>query len=99
MSIARLAALIIVSVYTPPANHLDAQVAARGYWQTRYNVSDDRVQITFEDFDYRGRRGGSTSYGIAPSLLQGVSRSQLADGDGAVRFSLVRDAGTFNFEG
>ena len=94
---AALTAIIAIAPST------QAQSAQSGYWQLRYDPSTDRwgerVQLTFEDYDRRFGHRGSTSFGVTPSQLQGVTVTQLANSEGAVRFRLVRDAGTFNFEG
>ena len=47
-----------------------------------------------------GDRGhGTTSFDVRPEELRGLSLSQLSSYNGPARFQLVRDAGTFNFEG
>src|SRR5256714_5758804 len=76
-----------------------AQPADQGTWRIYYEPSRERVQLTFEDYENGGRRHGSTSFGVRPTELRGLPLSQLSSYSGPARFQLVRDAGTFNFEG
>src|SRR6266550_761035 len=76
-----------------------AQTSGRGLWQLRYDPTNNRAQLSFEDYDERYGHHGMTSFGVDPAQLQGLSRAQLVDQDGPVSFRLVRDAGTFSFQG
>src|SRR5690242_10581126 len=72
-----------------------AQSADRGTWQLYYEPSRERVELTFEHYEDGARRHGTTSFGLRPAELAGLSRSQLSSYDGPASFRLVRDAGTF----
>ena len=74
------------------------QTRDQGSWRLYYQPERDRIQLTFEDFQGRGR-GGMTSFGVRPSELRGLSIDQLSAASTPVRFQLVRDAGTFSFDG
>src|SRR5256714_5925660 len=76
-----------------------AQTPDEGTWRIYYEPSRERIQLTFEDYENGGRRHGSTSFGVRPTELRGLPLSQLSSYSGPARFQLVRDAGTFNFEG
>ncbi len=76
-----------------------AQTADQGTWRIYYEPTRDRVQLTFEDYESGSRRHGSTSFGVSPAELRGLPLSQLTSYSGPAKFQLVRDAGTFNFEG
>jgi hypothetical protein len=77
-----------------------AQTAAeQGTWRIYYEPSRERVQLSFEHYENGGRRHGQTSFGVRPSELRGLPQSQLSSYSGPAKFQLVRDAGTFNFEG
>ncbi|MFL5477576.1 MAG: hypothetical protein ACJ79X_01020, partial [Gemmatimonadaceae bacterium] len=76
-----------------------AQSGDRGTWRIYADRLRDRVQLSFEEYEGGGRRHGQTSYGVRPSELSGLSQSQLSSYNGPVKFQLVRDVGTFNFEG
>jgi hypothetical protein len=76
-----------------------AQTADRGTWRIYYQPDRDRVQLAFEHYENGARRHGSTSFGVRPTELRGLPLSQLSSYSGPARFQLVRDAGTFNFEG
>src|SRR5256714_2153139 len=88
--------LLLLAALSSPAA---AQTADQGTWGIYYEPSRDRVQLSFEDYENGGRRHGSTSFGVRPTELRGLPLSQLSSYSGPVRFQLVRDAGTFNFEG
>ena len=76
-----------------------AQSPDQGTWRIYYEPSRERVQLSFEHYENGARRHGSTSFGVRPSELRGLPLSQLSSYSGPARFQLVRDAGTFNFEG
>jgi hypothetical protein len=76
-----------------------AQSADQGTWRIYYQPDRERVQLSFEHYENGARRHGSTSFGVRPEQLRGLPVSQLSSHSGPVRFQLVRDAGTFNFEG
>ncbi len=76
-----------------------AQTADQGSWRIYYQPDRERVQLTFEHFENGDRRHGMTSFGVRPTELRGLPLSQLSSYSGPARFQLVRDAGTFNFEG
>ena len=76
-----------------------AQTADQGTWRIYYEPSREHVQLSFEDYENGGRRHGNTSLGVRPTDLRGLPLSQLSSYSGPARFQLVRDAGTFNFEG
>jgi hypothetical protein len=88
--------LLLLTIVSSPAV---AQTPDQGTWRIYYAPSNERVQLTFEDYENGGRRHGSTSFGVRPTELRGLPLSQLSSYNGPVRFQLVRDAGTFNFEG
>jgi len=75
-----------------------AQSDDRGTWRIYYEPPRDRVQLSFEHYENDGRRHGQTSFGVRPAELRGLP-SQLSSFSGPVKFQLVRDAGTFNFDG
>jgi hypothetical protein len=77
----------------------NAQTGPRGFWQLRYDSSSDRVQLSFDDYNESPGHHSSTSFGVDASLIQGLTKSQLSDGQGPVQFRLVRDAGAFTFSG
>ena len=87
--------LVLLATFSPA---VVAQSSDQGTWRIWYEPGRDRVQLTFEDYENGSRRHGSTSYGVRPSELRGLP-SQLSTYDGPAKFQLVRDAGTFNFEG
>ncbi len=75
-----------------------AQTAVSGNWKANINSrKDGKLQLNFER---RTEKGGNSNMGQSYSFdeLQGLSREQ-AQGSGAVRFSLVREAGTVECEG
>jgi len=76
-----------------------AQTPDQGTWRIYYQQERERVQLAFEHYENGSRRHGSTSFGVRPTELRGLPVSQLSSYSGPVRFQLVRDAGTFNFEG
>jgi hypothetical protein len=98
-----------LKAFTPPAVGLAlillvaasssaAQDALTGEWHASLDQNkQDKLHLNFER---RNRNGGrnqtGTNYDF--SELQGLSRSQ-AEGGGAVRFSLVREAGRIDCEG
>ena len=89
-----LVLLLLGAIASPAA----AQNADRGTWRIYYQPSRDRVQLTFEHYENGGRRQGMTSFGVRQSELRGLP-SNLESFNGPAKFQLVRDAGTFNFEG
>ncbi|MCA1816295.1 MAG: hypothetical protein LC746_07795 [Acidobacteria bacterium] len=87
-----LVALVAVS------HHARAQSAVTGTWTATLDTSKpDRIQLNFERRTERGGRS-QTGMGYEFSELQGLTREQARDG-GAVRFSLVREAGRVDCEG
>jgi len=75
-----------------------AQTTVTGDWTAKFNTEKDgKIQLTFER---RTERGGRNTMGQSYSFdeLQGLWRQQ-AQGCGAVKFSLVREAGTIDCEG
>ena len=76
-----------------------AQSSDRGTWQLHSEPSGEHVQITFEHSEDGARRNGMTSFYVHPAELRGLTRSQLSSYSGPASFRLVRDAGTFDFEG
>jgi hypothetical protein len=94
--------LLLLAAISSPAV---TQTADRGTWQIHYEQSRqpeplrERVQLTFAHYEDGSRRHGTTSFGVRPAELRGLSLAQLSSYSGPVRFQLIRDAGTFNFEG
>ena len=75
-----------------------AQTAFTGEWKAEIKAEKtDKIQLNLER---RTEKGGRSNMGQSYSFadFQGLSRSQAENG-GAVRFSLVREAGTIDFEG
>ena len=74
-----------------------AQSADQGTWRIYYSPDRNRVQLSFEQNE-GDHRHGQTSFGVQQSELRGLP-PQLSSYSGPAKFQLVRDAGTFNFEG
>jgi hypothetical protein len=88
--------LLLLAAVSLPAI---AQTPDQGTWRIYYEPSRDRVELSFEQYENGARRHGMTSFGVRPAELRGLPLSQLSSYNGPARFQLVRDAGTFNFEG
>ncbi len=82
---------------------ISAQTPVTGQWKASVRTSDDKpekqnkIQLSFERTTEKGGRnqhGSSFDY----ADLQGLTRDQVLRG-GAVRFSIVREAGTIESEG
>ncbi|MDQ2856400.1 MAG: hypothetical protein M3R68_08730 [Acidobacteriota bacterium] len=81
-----------------PNSTAQAQKALTGDWTaTLGKEGSARLNLNFERHDERGRRNQMNET-FDFSDLQGLSREQVNSG-GAVRFSLVREAGTIECEG
>lgn len=76
-----------------------AQTTLTGDWkaQAKSEKNPDKIQLSFER---RTEKGGRNQHGSSFNYadLQGLSREQALSG-GAVKFSLVREAGTIDCEG
>lgn len=93
LAAAGLALILLVSAFDA-----SAQEAVTGEWRASLDSEkQDKIHLTFER---RGQSGGKSQMGSNYdfSELQGLSRDQAAGG-GAVRFSLVREAGRIDCEG
>jgi len=95
----RLSPALFALLLAITASNAAAQSADRGTWQLYSEPSRDRVELTFEHREDGARRNGMTSFGVRAADLRGLPSSQLSSYNGPVNFRLVRDAGTFNFEG
>ena len=75
-----------------------AQTILTGDWkaETKSGKNSDKIHLSFERRHDRGKNQHGSSYDYAD--LQGLSREQISSG-GAVKFSLVREAGTIECEG
>ena len=74
-----------------------AQSAITGEWTASPGKNDSKINLSFERNSDKGRKHQiGQSYEFAE--LQGLTREQ-ASRDGAVKFSLVREAGTIECEG
>ena len=75
-----------------------AQTNLEGDWTAKINAEkNDKIYISFERRSAKGDRNQmGQSYNFAD--FQGLSREQVSN-NGAVRFSLVREAGTIDCEG
>jgi len=73
-----------------------AQQPITGTWTASVNDNSNKIQLTFELRRDRGRHQSGESYEY--SQLQGLSSEQARAG-GAVKFSLVREAGRIDCEG
>jgi len=75
-----------------------AQATLTGDWkaEAQSGKNPDKIQLSFESRSEKGRNQHGSSYNYAD--LQGLSREQTASG-GAVKFSLLREAGTIECEG
>jgi hypothetical protein len=75
------------------------QTTLTGDWkaETKSEKNPDKIQLSFER---RSENGGRSQHGSSYNYadLQGLSRNQ-ATSNGAVKFSLVREAGTIDCEG
>jgi hypothetical protein len=87
---------LLLATLSPAA---DAQRSDEGTWQIYYEPSRERLQLTFQHYGDGARRHGTTSFDVRPAELHGLPLSQLTSYDGPARFQLVRDAGTFTFQG
>ncbi len=76
-----------------------AQTTLTGDWkaQAKSEKNPDKIQLSFER---RSEKGGRNQHGSSFNYadLQGLSREQVSSG-GAVKFSLVREAGSIECEG
>jgi hypothetical protein len=95
----RALATIIALSAAVVSSAVSAQTSPRGLWELQYDPEKARVHLNFEHYEDGRRHGGMTGFTVMPSQITGVTQSQLASGEGPVRFQLARDAGTFNFEG
>ena len=89
-----LALVLLVAAYSG----VSAQDAVVGEWRASLDAEkQDKIQLNFER---RSRGGGRNQMGQGYdfSELQGLTRSQASAG-GAVKFSLVREAGRIDCEG
>jgi hypothetical protein len=74
-----------------------AQRAPTGRFEIRRGTGGS-VELSFKDRD--GDDRGGTSFSVEPNALHGLTADQLDDSySGAIRFTLVRDAGTITFDG
>ncbi len=75
-----------------------AQTTLTGDWKA--NINSDKSDKLYLSFERRTEKGGRNQMGQSYDFsdLQNLSREQ-ARGSGAVRFSLVREAGTIDCEG
>jgi hypothetical protein len=75
-----------------------AQTALTGDWKAEAGSekNPDKIHLSFERRTEKGRNQHGSSYDYAD--LQGLSRERVLSG-GAVKFSLVREAGTIDCEG
>jgi len=75
-----------------------AQTVLTGDWkaEVKSEKNPDKIHLSFERRTERGRNQHGSSYSYAD--FQGLSREQ-AKGSGAVKVSLVREAGTIECEG
>lgn len=86
-------AIIIIGNYV-----IVAQTVLTGDWraEVKSEKSPDKIHLSFERRSEKGRNQHGSSFNYAD--LQGLSREQ-AQAGGAVKFSLVREAGTIECEG
>jgi hypothetical protein len=90
--------IFTASSYSSPAAQTSAQGAITGVWTAEYPIDkNDKIQLSLS----RKRDGHSNNMGFDISLseLAGLSREQALAGKSYVKFRLVREAGTFEFEG
>lgn len=94
--ISSLVATAVNPVPNGAANALTQSVLT-GEWRAKLESKDSKINLNFERrSDGDGKHSMGQSYEF--SELQGLSREQALNG-GAVRFSLVREAGTIDCEG
>ncbi|HNU06450.1 MAG TPA: hypothetical protein PKO33_01710 [Pyrinomonadaceae bacterium] len=78
-----------------------AQSTVTGEWQAEYragkNEDGEGLHINFSRKGDRGKSRMGTSFELGE--LQGLSSSQISASNSSVRFSIVRDAGTIDFQG
>jgi len=89
----------LVSSNTSVSNTLTQNVIS-GEWHGKLGSKDSKIHLNFERRSGRSDNNGKHSMGQSYefSELQGLSREQALNG-GAVKFSLVREAGTIDCEG
>src|SRR5581483_11414565 len=75
-----------------------AREAITGTWTLDQSRHEDRLQLTL--IRSREKEGQSTNgFQVPVTALQGLTREQLGSPGTNVQFRLVRDAGTFAFDG
>src|ERR1051326_8711700 len=97
-----LLALSSISAATPNTAHspvIVPQQAITGEWTAE--VARDKADKIYLSLSRRTEKGGTNNNGSDISLaeLQGLSREQTLGAKSDVRFRIVREAGTFEFEG
>src|SRR5688500_12529511 len=93
----RLLRTIAIATLVPSfATALSAQSEFGGDWRID-RTRGDTVQLNLT-YESKGGGTGNTGRTIALSELRGLTRAQV-EGSGPVRFQIVRDAGTFTFDG
>lgn len=81
----------------PPGTNTPTQKVLSGDWRGKLENNDSKINLNFDRYaDGDGRHSMGQTYEF--SELQGLSRDQVLRG-GAVKFSLVREAGTIECEG
>jgi hypothetical protein len=80
--------------------HSMADDTVHGRWQVSVDSAHQEIQLLTEEGEPRFGHGYQTSLTLAPSAFDGLSSADLTRAaDHPVEFKLVRDAGTFAFDG
>lgn len=86
---------LLAFMLCPPVK---AQTTFTGSWRAETKSDKpDRIHLSFERRTENSRNQNGSGYDY--SELQGLTREQAVGGSGAVKFSLVREAGTIECEG